>query len=136
MKKFFVAIILMFSTHTAQAVTHEQQKLLYMTMHSSILLAACSYPDAAWELTDVARTLGRKAGYSDLQLAQLHKKIEAEVAYIFQLQGGMKHNDCDMAVNFHTYVMRLQGQQFPQQYAPATSHRWGRGDYGYRTLPE
>lgn len=118
MKKLFVAIMLMFSMNTAHAVTYEQQKLLYMTMHSSILLAACSYPDAAWELTDVARTLGRKAGYSDLQLAQLHKKIEAEVAYIFQLQGGMRHSDCDVAVNFHTYVMRLQRQQFPQQQRP------------------
>lgn len=118
MKKLFVAILLMLSTNTALAVTYEQQKLLYMTMHSSILLAACSYPDAAWELTDVARNLGRKAGYSDLQLAQLHKKIEAQVAYIFQLQGGMRHNDCDVAVNYHTYVMRLQRQQLPQQQRP------------------
>lgn len=136
MKKLFVAIILILSTNTAQAVTYEQQKLLYLTMHSSILLAACSYPDAAWELTDVARTLGRKAGYSDLQLAQLHKKIEAEVAYIFQLQGGMRHSDCDVAVNFHTYVMRSQRRQFQQQYGPAPSQRWRRGDYEFRSLPE
>ena len=120
MKKLFTVVILMLSMNTAQAVTYDEQKLLYLTMHSSLLLASCGYPDAAWELVDVARRLGHKVGYSDLQLAQLHKKIEAQVSNIFQLQGGMRHNDCDVAVNFHTYVMRLQNRQFPQndRFAP------------------
>ena len=106
MKKLFVALMLILSMNTAQAVSYDEQKFLYLTMHSSILLMLCHYPDAGWELVDISRTLGYQAGYSDQQLGQLHKKIMAQVTYRLQIQGGMRDSDCDNAVNFHAYVMK------------------------------
>ncbi len=106
MKKVFAAVILIVSMNTAQAMSYDEQKLLYLTMHSSILLMFCGYPDAGWELVDVGRTLGNQAGYSDLQLAQLHKKIMAQVTNRLQMQGKMRESDCDNAVNFHAYAMK------------------------------
>ncbi|HBE91467.1 MAG TPA: hypothetical protein DDW55_02705 [Gammaproteobacteria bacterium] len=106
MKKMFVVVLLMLSMNTAQAVTYGEQKLLYTTMQSSILLMICGYPNAGWELVDVGKTLGHQAGYTDLQLAQLHNKIMARVTTRFQMQGGMRQIDCDVAVNFHAYIMK------------------------------
>ena len=114
MKKLFAAVILILSMNTAQAVSNDEQKLLYMTMHSSILLMLCGYPNAGWDLIDVGKTLGHQAGYSDLQLAQLHRKIMTQVTNRLQMLGGMRDSDCDNAVNFHTYVMKPQNQQFTQ----------------------
>lgn len=91
---------------TAQAVSYDGQKLLYLTMHSSILLMLCQYPYAGWELVDVGKNLGYQAGYSDQQLGQLHKKIMAQVTYKLQIQGGLRDVECDNAVNFHAYAMR------------------------------
>jgi opacity protein-like surface antigen len=107
MKKLFAAVMLILSMNTAQAVTYGEQKLLYMTMHSSILLMLCQFPNAGWELVDVGKTLGNQAGYSDQQLGQLHKKIMAQVTYRLQMQGGVRDIDCDNAVNFHAYAMRV-----------------------------
>jgi len=90
MKKLFAAVMLILSMNTAQAVTYGEQKLLYMTMHSSILLMLCQFPNAGWELVDVGKTLGNQAGYSDQQLGQLHKKIMAQVTYRLQMQGGVR----------------------------------------------
>jgi len=106
MKKVFAAVILIVSMNTAQAMSYDEQKLLYLTMHSSILLMLCGYPDAGWELIDVSKTLGYQAGYSDPQLSQLHKKIMAQVTNRLQMQGGMRESDCDNAVNFHAYAMK------------------------------
>jgi hypothetical protein len=107
MKKLFVALILILSMNTAQALSYSEQKLLYMTMHSSILLMLCQYPSAGWELVDIGKTLGYQAGYSDQQLGQLHKKIMAKVTYRLQMQGGLRDIDCDNAVNFHAYAIRV-----------------------------
>ncbi|MFW2439212.1 MAG: hypothetical protein ACN4GR_07560 [Arenicellales bacterium] len=106
MKKLFVAVILILSSNTAQAVSYDEQKFLYLTMHSSILLMLCHYPDAGWELVDIVKTFGDQAGYTDQQLGQLHKKIMAQVTFKLQLQGGLRDVDCDNAVNFHAYVTR------------------------------
>ena len=106
MKKLFAAVILILSMNSAQAVSYGEQKLLFMTMHSSILLMLCQFPNAGWELVDVGKTLGNQAGYSDQQLGQLHKKIMAQVTYKLQIQGGLRDIDCDNAVNFHAYVTR------------------------------
>jgi hypothetical protein len=106
MKKLIVAVILIFSMNTAQAVRYGEQKLLYMTMQSSILLMLCQYPDAGWGLVGMGKSLGYQAGYSDQQLGQLHKKILAEVSNRLQMQGGLRISDCDSAVNFHAYVVR------------------------------
>ena len=106
MKKVFAAVILIVSMNTAQAMSYDEQKLLYLTMHSSILLMLCGYPDAGWELIDVSKTLGYQAGYSDPQLSQLHKKIRAQITYRLQIQGRMREGDCDNAVNFHAYAMK------------------------------
>ena len=106
MKKLFAAVILILSMNSAQAVSYGEQKLLFMTMHSSILLMLCQFPNAGWELVDVGKTLGNQAGYSDQQLGQLHKKIMAQVTYRLQMQGRLRDIDCDNAVNFHAYAIR------------------------------
>ena len=106
MKKLFVALILILSINTAQALSFSEQKLLYMTMHSSILLMLCQYPGAGWELVDIGKTLGYQAGYSDQQLGQLHKKIMEEITFRLQMQGGLRISDCDSAVNYHAYAMK------------------------------
>ncbi|MCK5360842.1 MAG: hypothetical protein KAJ95_09460 [Gammaproteobacteria bacterium] len=106
MKKLLVAAMLIFSLNTAQAISYDEQKLLYLTMHSSILLMFCQYPDAGWELVDIGKRLGDQAGYSDQQMGQLHKKIMAQITYRIQMQGGLKDVDCDSAVNFHAYLKR------------------------------
>ena len=106
MKKLFVALILILSMNTAQALSYSEQKLLYMTMHSSIVLMLCQFPNAGWELVGIGKTLGNQAGYSDQQLGQLHKKIMAQVTYRLQMQGRLRDLDCDNAVNFHAYVTR------------------------------
>jgi len=77
-----------------------------MTMHSSILLMLCQYPNAGWELVDIGKSLGNQAGYSDQQLGQLHKKIMTEITHKLQIQGSLRDTDCDNAVNFHAYAMR------------------------------
>jgi hypothetical protein len=112
MKKALVAVILMLTMNTAQAVSYNDQKLLYMTMHSSILLMYCGYPAAGWELVEVGKTLGTRAGYSPPQLAQLHNKIMARVTAMIQMQGRVREVDCDSAVNFHSSVMRAADQGF------------------------
>lgn len=106
MKKLFLAAMLIFSMNTAQAISYGDQKLLYLTMHSSILLMFCQYPDAGWELVDIGKSLGDQEGYSDQQLGQLHKKIMAQISYKLQMQGGLRDVDCDNAVNFHAYIKR------------------------------
>ena len=106
MKKLFVALILILSMNTAQALSYSEQKLLYMTMHSSIVLMLCQFPNAGWELVGIGKTLGNQAGYSDQQLGQLHKKIMAQVTYRLQMQGRLRDIDCDNAVNFHAYAIR------------------------------
>ncbi len=99
--------MLILSMNTAQAESYGEQKLLFMTMHSSILLMLCQFPNAGWELVDVGKTLGNQAGYSDQQLGQLHKKIMAQVTYRLQMQGRLRDIDCDNAVNFHAYAIRV-----------------------------
>ena len=110
MKKMFIAAMLLFSMNAAQALTYDQQKLLYLTMHSSIMLMHCGYPDASWELVDAAKTFGDLSGYTAPQQAQLHNKINSRITYIIQLQGGLRETDCDNAVNFHAYVMNATKQ--------------------------
>ena len=107
MKKLFITVMLILSINTAQAIlSYGEQKLLYLTMHSSILLMFCQYPDAGWELVDLGKKLGDQAGYSDQQMGQLHKKIMTQITYRLQMQGGLRDVDCDNAVNFHAYMKR------------------------------
>ena len=112
MKMVLAAVILMLTLNTAQAVSYNDQKLLYSTMQSSILLMFCGYPAAGWELIEVGKTLGTRAGYSAPQLAQLHNKIMARVTASIQMQGRVREIDCDSAVNFHASVMRAADQGF------------------------
>ena len=106
MKKLFAALILILSINTAQAISYGEQKLLYLTMHSSILLMFCQYPEAGWELVDIGKSIGDQAGYSDQQMGQLHKKIMTQITNRLQMQGGLRDVDCDSAVNFHAYLKR------------------------------
>jgi hypothetical protein len=85
--------------NTAQALSYSEQKLLYMTMHSSILLMLCQFPNAGWELVGIGKSLGNQAGYSDQQLGQLHKKIMAQVTYRLQMQGRL--SDIELRLYSH-----------------------------------